>query len=85
MLRSVPAGIGALIGLTMILPELLPLLPYDVVDDAARHFPAKAVEALTHATPQPGMPTPGAALLSMTLWTAGSLALAALLLRRRDV
>ncbi len=62
-----------------------PLLPYDIVDDAARHFPAKAVEALTHATPQPGMPSPGAALLSMALWTAGSLALAALLLRRRDV
>ncbi|MBJ6645234.1 ABC transporter permease [Streptomyces sp. BSE7F] len=85
MLRSVPAGIGALIGLTMILPELLPLIPYDVVDDAARHFPSKAVEALTHATPRPGMPSPGTALLSMTLWTAGSLALAALLLRRRDV
>ncbi|MEU0684306.1 ABC transporter permease [Streptomyces albogriseolus] len=85
MLRSVPAGIGALIGLTMILPELLPLIPYDVVDDAARHFPSRAVEALTHATPLPGMPSPGTAFLSMALWTAGSLALAALLLRRRDV
>ncbi|CAL9487858.1 ABC transporter permease [Streptomyces sp. enrichment culture] len=85
VLRSVPAGIGALIGLVMILSEVLALLPYAIVDDAARYFPGKALEALTHADPRPDLASPGAALLAMALWTAGSLALAALLLKRRDV
>jgi ABC-type transport system involved in multi-copper enzyme maturation permease subunit len=85
LVRSVPMAIGAFIGLVMILPEILAMLPYEIVDDAVRHFPGKALEALTTAQPMPGATSPGAALLAMLLWTAVTLAVAATVLRRRDV
>lgn len=78
-------AIGAFIGLVMILPETLAMLPYAVVDDAVRHFPGKALEALTTADLLPGAASPGAALAAMVLWTATVLVSAALVLRRRDV
>ncbi|GAA4317207.1 ABC transporter permease [Streptomyces venetus] len=85
LVRSVPAAIGVFIGLLMILPEVLAMLPYGFVDDAVRYFPGKALEALTTAQPTPGTAAPGTALLAMFLWTAATLALAATVLRRRDV
>ncbi|MFF7314876.1 ABC transporter permease [Streptomyces sp. NPDC008137] len=85
LLRSVPMAIGAFIGLVMILPEILAMLPYEFVDDAVRHFPGKALEALTTAQPMPGATSPTAALLAMLLWTAATLATAAAVLRHRDI
>ncbi|GEC09763.1 ABC transporter permease [Streptomyces spinoverrucosus] len=85
LIRHVAGAIGVLIGLLMILPEVLRMLPYDVIDDAVRYFPAKAVEALTVADPAPGMTSPGSALLALALWAAATLAMAAWVLRRRDV
>ncbi|GAB2869338.1 ABC transporter permease [Streptomyces deserti] len=83
--RSVPMATGAFIGLVMVLPEVLAMLPYDIADDAVRYFPSKALEALTTAEPMPGTASPGAALLAMSLWTAATLAAAATTLKRRDV
>lgn len=83
--RSIPLATGAYIGLVMIVPEVLRMLPYAVVDDAVRYFPAKALESLTAAQHGPGAAAPGAALLALTLWAAASLAAAAVTLRRRDV
>ncbi|MFE9773800.1 ABC transporter permease [Streptomyces sp. NPDC005931] len=83
--RSVPVASGVYIGLVMILPEVLAILQYDAVDDAVRLFPSRALEALTTAQPMPGSPSPGTALLALTLWAAASLAAAATALRRRDV
>ncbi|MFH9014601.1 ABC transporter permease [Streptomyces sp. NPDC017943] len=85
LVRSVPLAIGAFIGLLMIVPEVLAMLPYAVVDDAVRYFPGKALEALTTARPAPEAASPGAALFAMVLWTAVTLAAAAVVLRRRDV
>jgi hypothetical protein len=85
LVRSVPMAIGAFIGLIMIVPEVLAMLPYEIVDDAVRYFPGKALETLTTAHPLPGTASPGAALLAMVLWTTATLALAATVLRRRDV
>ncbi|KOU55110.1 ABC transporter permease [Streptomyces sp. MMG1533] len=83
--RSVPIATGAFIGLVMILPEVLAMLPYDFVDDAVRHFPGRALETLTTAQPMPDTPSPGAALLALLLWTTAALAAAAAALKRRDV
>ncbi|MGW2259985.1 ABC transporter permease [Streptomyces sp. NPDC001780] len=83
--RSVPAAIGAVVGGVMILPEVLGMLPYGFVGDAVRYFPIRALDAVTSARPIPDAASPGAALLALALWAAGSLALAALMLRRRDV
>ncbi|MFF9809117.1 ABC transporter permease [Streptomyces coeruleorubidus] len=85
LVRSVPMAIGAFIGLIMIVPEVLAMLPYEIVDDAVRYFPGKALETLTTAQPLPGTASPGAALLAMILWTTATLTLAAVVLRRRDV
>ncbi len=85
LLRSVPGAIGAFVGGVMILPEVLAMLPYDIVSDAAKYFPSKSVEALTSAQAVPGGASPGAALLAMALWAAASLTAAGLLLKRRDV
>ncbi|MFD6172883.1 ABC transporter permease [Streptomyces coeruleorubidus] len=85
LVRSVPMAIGAFIGLLMIVPEVLAMLPYEIVDDAVRYFPGKALETLTTAQPLPGTASPGAALLAMILWTTATLTLAAAVLRRRDV
>ncbi|MDH6518077.1 ABC-2 type transport system permease protein [Streptomyces sp. SAI-135] len=79
--RSVPIATGAFIGLVMILPEVLAILPYDVVDDAVDHFPGRALETLTTADSN----SSGSALLAMSLWAAASLAAAAVTLKRRDV
>ncbi|KES07665.1 ABC transporter permease [Streptomyces toyocaensis] len=83
--RSIPIAIGAYIGLVMIVPEVLTVLPYAVVDDAVRYFPAQALQSLTAARPAPDALSPGAALLTLALWAAVSLAAAASTLRRRDV
>ncbi|MFF3289472.1 ABC transporter permease [Streptomyces sp. NPDC003023] len=85
LVRSVPGAIGAFIGGVMILPEVIAMLPYDAVDDALRYFPAKALESLMSAQTVPGAASPGGALMALTLWAAGTLAVAALLLKRRDV
>ncbi|MFI7018835.1 ABC transporter permease [Streptomyces sp. NPDC050164] len=85
LVRSVPMAIGAFIGLIMIVPEVLAMLPYEIVDDAVRYFPGKALETLTTAQPLPDTASPGTALLAMILWTTATLTLAATVLRRRDV
>ncbi|GAA2789623.1 ABC transporter permease [Streptomyces showdoensis] len=84
-LRSVPGALGAFIGGVLVLPQVLATLPYAWVETAVRHFPVQAAGALGTATPAPGAPTPGAALLTLLLWAAAALAVPALSLRRRDV
>ncbi|MDT0406690.1 ABC transporter permease [Streptomyces edwardsiae] len=79
--RSVPLAIGAYIGLLMILPEVLAMLPYAFVDDAVDHFPAQALQTLTATDTA----SPGTALIALALWAAAALAAAATTLRRRDV
>ncbi|MEU9284268.1 ABC transporter permease [Streptomyces sp. NPDC048275] len=85
LIRSVPGSIGAFIGGILILPEVLTMIPYDIVDKAVRYFPAKSLESLTHAHQSADSASPGAALLALSLWTAATLATAGLLLKRRDV
>jgi hypothetical protein len=83
--RSVPIASGAFIGLVMIVPEVLAMLPYEIVDDAVRYFPGTALQTLTTAEPLPGAVPRGTAMVAMALWAAAALALAAVTLRRRDV
>ncbi|MFE6849682.1 ABC transporter permease [Streptomyces sp. NPDC057674] len=84
-LRSVPGAIGAFVGGVMILPEVIGMLPYEAMETAVRYFPTQAAGALGSATSLPGAASPGAALLALLLWAAATLAVPALLLKRRDV
>ncbi|MEV5607746.1 ABC transporter permease [Streptomyces sp. NPDC052225] len=83
--RSVPAAIGAFVGVVMILPEVLQMISYDVVQSAVRYFPSKSAESLGSINPVAGHNAPGTGLISLLLWTAAVLTAAALLLKRRDV
>ncbi|MCX4906807.1 ABC transporter permease [Streptomyces sp. NBC_00878] len=85
LLRSVPGGITAFIGGVTILPEVLRMFPYDAMDSAAKYFPGRAAEGLMTLQNTPDYAATGPALLALTLWTAATLGVAALLLRRRDV
>lgn len=85
LLRSVPGAIGAFIGGVMVLPEVVGMLPYDIVHDALEYFPDSATTILLSADPVPGAPSPAAALIAMVLWAAAALCAAALRLRRSDV
>ncbi|MCP9987465.1 ABC transporter permease [Streptomyces sudanensis] len=85
LLRSVPGALGAFVGGVVIVPEILGALPYEAAETAVRYFPTQAAHALGSSTPLPGAASPGAALLALLLWAGGTLALAAVLLKRRDV
>ncbi|NGO79847.1 ABC transporter permease [Streptomyces sp. YC504] len=86
VLRSVPGGIGGFIGLVLIVPVILDMLPYTAVQDAVRYFPAKSLESLTMLHPTPdAYPSTGAALLALALWAVAALGAGSLLLKRRDV
>ena len=85
LLRSVPGGIGAFVGLVLILPEVLATIPVDFVQDILRYSPTKASEALGSVTQTGDSIAPLAGLASLSLCAAAALGAAALLLRRRDV
>ncbi|MFD5750959.1 ABC transporter permease [Streptomyces sp. NPDC127033] len=84
-LRSVPGAVGTFLGGVMVLPEVLGMLPYDIVQDVKKYVPTKATEALTSAQPVVAGASPGGALLALALTAAATLVLASALLKRRDV
>ncbi|GAA2294081.1 ABC transporter permease [Streptomyces kunmingensis] len=83
--RSIPAAIGAFVGVVMILPEVLGAISNDVVQSAVKYFPAKSSESLGTITQVAGHNAPLTGLLSLLVWAAVVLGAAALLLKRRDV
>ncbi|GAA4912321.1 ABC transporter permease [Streptomyces coeruleoprunus] len=85
LLRSVAGAIGAFIAGVVVVPEILGALPYEATSTAVKYFPTQAAGALGSAGPLPGAASPSAALLALACWAAASLAVAAVLLKRRDV
>ncbi|GAA2288289.1 ABC transporter permease [Streptomyces ruber] len=85
LLRSVAGAIGAFVGGVMILPEVVSMIPLDAVDTAVEYFPAQAAGNVSALDAVPGFPSPAASLLALCLWAVGSVALAGVLLKRRDV
>ncbi|MFE0423184.1 ABC transporter permease subunit [Streptomyces sp. NPDC058953] len=85
LVRSVPGAIGGFITLALIVPQTLLALPYDIVRDAVDYFPAEAFAALNTSERLADGASPGAALLALVLWAAGTLLAAAARLKRRDV
>ncbi|AZK94988.1 MULTISPECIES: ABC transporter permease subunit [Streptomyces] len=85
LVRSVPGAIGGFIALILILPSVLTMLPYDIVDDLVDYFPAESFNSLNTARPAADAAAPGEALLALVLWAAAFLVSAAALLKRRDV
>lgn len=84
-LRHIPGTIGAYVGGLILLPQLATMIPNDTVKDLLDYFPLPAAESLATPHPLPGDLSPGAGLLTLCAWAAASLAVAAYLLKRRDV
>ncbi len=85
VLRSVAGGITAFVGGVMILPEVISMIPVDAVDSAIEYFPVQAAGNVAALDPIAGAPSPAASLIALVLWAIGSVAVAALFLKRRDV
>lgn len=84
ILRSTAATIGVLTALLLVVPTLVLLLPAGI-QDIASYLPSNAGQALITTAPDGALLGPWAGLGVLSAWIAGTLAVAAVLVRRRDV
>ncbi|NNC79343.1 MAG: ABC transporter permease [Acidimicrobiales bacterium] len=84
ILRSTAAGIGTLVGGVFIGPNLLNLLPDSITDVFMKYLPSEAGSAIIGQVSNPDQLSQGAAYAVFTGWVVGLLALAGLLVNRRD-
>jgi hypothetical protein len=84
IVRSTPGGISSLVGLLLVVPGILAVLPGQWAKDAAKFLPSDAGQSFYATLPGDNALSPGAGLLVLVLWVAGALGVAAVLLKRRD-
>ena len=82
--RSTAAGIGTLVGGVFIGPNLLNLLPDSITDVFLKYLPSEAGAAMMTTTTNPDLLSTGSAYAVFFGWVFGLLALAGLLVNRRD-
>lgn len=82
--RSTAAGIAAVVALLLVIPVIGQLLPYDWATDILNYLPGSAADALMNVT-APASMSVGMAIATLAGWMAASIAVAAVLFRRRDV
>jgi ABC-2 type transport system permease protein len=85
LLRSTAGAIASLFGVLFGLQIVVGFLPASVADTVTRYLPTPAGAAVTTVRPDPSSLAPWAGFGLFCLYTAVALALAAWLLRRRDV
>jgi ABC-2 type transport system permease protein len=83
-LRSTAGGIAALVGLLLVLPAIGRLLPSSWQENVLPYLPGDAGAALFQVNPDPGTLAPWTGFAVMCAWTAAAVAVAVVLLRRRD-
>ena len=85
LLRHTAGAIGALFGLLMVAPGLLPLvLPKSWGDSIVPYLPSNAGESFSSVVPKAGMLSAGGGALVLAAWLVVLLGVSAWLLRRRD-
>jgi ABC-2 type transport system permease protein len=84
IVRSTAGGISALVGIILILPPIVGLLPSGIGDTITKYLPSEAGGAFITTTHHAGTLSPWAGLGVVTLWVAGAFAAATVLVRRRD-
>lgn len=84
LLRSTAAAIGVLIGLLMIAPVLVGLLPGTIGDTLTKILPSKAGDAMMSVTSPDNLLSPWLGFAVLVAWAVGLLAVAGAALRRRD-
>jgi ABC-type transport system involved in multi-copper enzyme maturation permease subunit len=85
LLRSVAGAITSLVGLLMLLPALVGLLPNGFSDAVSQYLPSNAGGSMYALTQGSDSLSPGAGLAVFAGWTALLLGLAAYRLKRTDV
>jgi ABC-2 type transport system permease protein len=84
LLRNTAAGIATLTGLLFVVPPIVNVLPGDWSDTIGPYLPGNAGMAMTHVTPDPGELGPWAGFGVLCGYVVVTLAVAAVLLVRRD-
>ena len=84
ILRSTAAGIATLVGGVFIGPNLLSLLPDSITDVFMKYLPSEAGSAMMTRVSDPDLLSRGAGYAVFAAWVVGLLALAKVLVDRRD-
>jgi ABC-2 type transport system permease protein len=85
ILRSTAGGISALAGMLFVLPPLMSVLPSSWDNAVSPYLPSNAGQAIMAVTPSANTLAPWTGMALFAGYTAATIALAAFLLRRRDV
>lgn len=84
LLRSTAAAIGVLLGLLMLAPVLVGLLPGTIGDTLTKILPSKAGDAMMSVTSPDSLLSPWLGFAVLVAWVVSLLAIAGVTLRRRD-
>jgi ABC-type transport system involved in multi-copper enzyme maturation permease subunit len=84
IVRSTAGGIAALFGLLLVLPGIGQVLPTSWQRHTLPYLPSNAGASIFTEHTDPGMLGPGPGLLVLLVWVVASLAIAAVVLKRRD-
>ncbi len=84
LLRSTASAIGVLVGMLMLAPVLVGLLPGPLSDTLTKILPSKAGDAMMSVASPDNLLSPGLGFLVLVIWVVGLLGTAAVTLRRRD-
>jgi hypothetical protein len=84
IVRSTAGGVAFLFGLLLVLPTIGMLLPASWEGNVLPYLPSNAGASMFGTQTAPGSLSAGASLLVLLAWITGALAVAALLLKRRD-
>lgn len=84
LLRSTAAAIGVLLGLLMLAPLLVGLLPGTLGETLTKLLPSSCGEAMMSVTSRDALLTPWLGFAVLAAWAIGLLVVAAMIVRRRD-
>jgi ABC-2 type transport system permease protein len=85
ILRNTAAGISAFVAIMFVIPPLIGILPESVANSIEPYLPSHAGQAIMKITSEPHLLSPWAGLGVFAGYTALSVAIAAVLLVKRDV
>lgn len=84
IVRSTPGALVTYLGLVLVLPGITGLLLGSFGQSVSKYLPTEAGTSLITSVQLPDLLTPTQGALVLLAWVAGSLAVAAVILRRRD-
>ncbi|WP_066465247.1 ABC transporter permease [Sanguibacter suarezii] len=82
IVRNTAAGISIIVGLLLILPTFLPLIPWNPLKELVKYLPSVGDSAF--APPDMGVHSTWTGFAILVAWTVGATVVAAILIKRRD-